>query len=841
MDKKTEKKYDFGQAEQEIQHYWQEEKVYSYQYKTDQQAILSNTYSIDTPPPTVSGSLHIGHIFSYTQTDIIARYKRMSGYNVFYPLGFDDNGLATERFVEKKLNIQAHDLTRSDFIRLCLEQTIITEKEFEKLWKRVGLSIDWSLNYSTIDFDSRKISQKSFVELYKNGYIYRKSEPAPYCTTCKTTVAQAELDDAEKPSAFNDIIFKVGQENLIVSTTRPELLPSVSALLYNPNDNRYKHLLGQKAIVPIYNYEIDILEDSDVSIEKGSGLVMVSTFGDKQDIIWAKKYNLPYIKSIDFDGRWTDVTGPLKGLKVHQARKKIIELLKENNLLVNQKNITHNVSVHERCKTEIEYLILTQWFLKILPFKSKFLELADKINWYPEFMKSRYINWVENINWDWCLSRQRFYGIPFPVWHCQDCQEVIIADEKDLPIDPQETNYQDKYHSNCPKCNSSSIVPDKDVMDTWNTSSLTPYIAKSLYAKNNPESQIEDYKEFDTNHFIPMSMRPQAHDIIRTWAFYTIVKSFMHSGTIPWKDIVISGHVLSPEKEKISKSQGNTPLTPETLLESHPADAIRYWTASGNLGYDVAFSQNQIAIGQRLIVKLLNAFKFLSTHLNNYNNQEKLEDFLNIGLVNEWIINNLNQSIINYKKHFENYEFKLALDNIDKFFWHDFCDNYLELIKDQLFNPQNYKEEQVKATLSTLYQVGLNILQLYAPFVPHITDNLYNLIYKKNINTKSIHQTTFNDHKIDLYFENSPQVMEHILSIIRQVRKLKSESNLSLKTEINKLTIYTNSNIKDILESEEKLIKAITRAQNIDYILSQESKLGITQEDNIINATVIEL
>ena len=540
------KRYDHTQNEKLAQEKWLREKTYKHDIHP------GKLYSIDTPPPTISGTLHIGHIFSYTQTDILARYKRMRGFSVFYPFGFDDNGLPTERYVEKKHKVRAHALGRSEFIKLILSETATAEQQFQELWQRMGLSADWDSCYSTISPETRNISQESFIRLFKKGFIYRKYEPAPYCTTCRTSVAQAELDDIEKPSMFNDVIFKLPDGTpLTVATTRPELLYSVNVLLYHPDDTRYKHLAGKQAHVPIYNHLVLILPDDQVQIEKGTGLVMVSTFGDKTDVLWYKKHNLPYRSSIEFNGKFKEETGILAGLKVSQARERILEELKKEGLLKNQKQITHTVNVHERCKKEIEYLALSQWFLNILDHKNTFLALADKINWYPAFMKTRYINWVENISWDWCLSRQRFYGIPFPAWHCTHCDEIMLANIDDLPIDPQETPYKGK---SCPACKSTDIVPDTDVMDTWNTSSLTPYICYGLY---NPDMK-SPFTQKEIEQFIPMSMRPQAHDIIRTWAFYTIVKLWMHHDTIPWNDIVISGHVLSDGKEKLSKSKNNT-------------------------------------------------------------------------------------------------------------------------------------------------------------------------------------------------------------------------------------------------------------------------------------------
>ncbi|MCL4361627.1 valine--tRNA ligase [Candidatus Dependentiae bacterium] len=795
------KQYNHQTSELEAQKLWEQENTYS----------CSNNpgpiYSIDTPPPTVSGSLHIGHIFSYTQTDIIARYKRMSGYSVFYPFGFDDNGLPTERFVEKKNNIVAHNMSRSAFIELCLKETVAVEEQFKKLWQRMGLSVDWSLSYATIDKRTRIISQLSCIDLFNKGFLYRKDEPALYCTTCRTSVAQAELDDAQKPGKFNEILFKTADgKDLKIATTRPELLPSCVALLYNPKDSRYKDLKGQEAIVPIFGHKVPILQDESVEIEKGTGLVMVCTFGDKMDVEWFKKFKLPYRQSIGLDGKFKQDIPHLSSLKVEPAREKILELLKEAGLLLKQTDIMHSVNIHERCKKEIEYVVLPQWFIKILPYKDKFLELGDKINWYPEFMKDRYKNWVENLNWDWGISRQRFYGIPFPAWHCKDCNTTIMADKNMLPVDPQET----PYNKPCPKCNGKNIVPDTDVMDTWNTSALTPFICLSLYGQD-PLAMF-DQKPKDS--FIPMSMRPQAHDIIRTWAFYTIAKTWMHQETIPWKNIIISGHVLSTEKQKISKSQGNAPLDPDNLLKTYPADALRYWTASGNLGYDISFSDSQIKIGQKLIVKLWNAFKFAHMYLENYSSKnEKIS-----GTVNEWILHRISQCFENYKKYFEQNEFGLALDTIEKFFWADYCDNYIEIIKDQLMNPQNYTEQEVNSTKETLYQVGLRILQMYAPYVPHITESLYNNLYKKNIGTISLHQTRFVDIQKIVLNEKAVEKMSLILYVVHEVRRLKTEKQLSLRTDIEDLDIYSPDEISfEVFKNEMAIIKGITKAKNIHY------------------------
>jgi valyl-tRNA synthetase len=820
------KRYEHQIHEEKAKKKWLEEKTYERTKHT------GKLYSIDTPPPTVSGALHIGHIFSYTQTDIIARFKRMDGFSVFYPFGYDDNGLPTERYVEKKLGVRPHEVGRSEFIKLCLNVTKEAEKDFETLWQRMGISADWSSTYATISAPVRKISQESFIRLFNKDFIYRKFEPALYCTTCRTSVAQAELDDAHIASHFNDIIFKTtGGQDLVIGTTRPELLPSCVAVFYHPEDMRYKNLQNKKALVPIFGHEVPIMPDELVDPEKGTGLVMCCAFGDKTDILWIKKYTLAQNLSLGPDGKWLEHTGPLAGLKVHDARKKVLELLQEQGLLKAQKSITHNVNVHERCKKEIEYLTLSQWFLKILEYKQQFLDLAEKINWHPTYMKARYKNWVENISWDWCLSRQRFFGIPFPVWHCQSCEEILLADIKDLPVDPQETSFTGK---NCTNCGSSDIVGDTDVMDTWNTSSLTPYICFDVY---NPE-MVSAFEDPFVGEFLPMSMRPQAHDIIRTWAFYTIIKTWMHHGSVPWNDIVISGHVLSDGNEKLSKSKEQKKIAPEYLLEQFPADAIRFWTASASLGHDVSFSETQLKIGQKLLTKLWNAFRFASEHTQGITKDTPFPE--KPGIINEWLLHKVTHTFAAYKKELDAHEFTAALAQIEKFFWQDYCDNYIELIKDQLFNPDNYSKNEVAATRWTLFFVGLRILQMYAPFVPYVTEALFEALYQEKFGGDSIHSTKFSHIQYPYFYDQSEELVANIIKIVEQVRKLKSEHQLSLKTDVATLNIHCiNPELRAMLKKEVILLKGITRAQTIDFI--PELLVGpaiLSKENETFNAIV---
>ncbi len=807
--------YESAACEKAAQELWELEKIYQFQAQEDKQ-----TVSIDTPPPTVSGSLHIGHVFSYTHQDLIARYKRMRGFNVFYPMGFDDNGLPTERYVEKKHGLKAHMLKRSEFIALCLKETEIVEKDFEKLWRSLGLSIDWTKLYSTISDKARKTSQYSFIDLYKKGFVYRKQEPSLYCTTCRTSVAQAELDSADVSSQFNDITFTINGQPVTIATTRPELLPACVAVFCHPTDERYQALIGTTATVPIFGQAVPVLADEKVDPAKGTGLVMCCTFGDQTDIFWYKKHKLPFVQAVGLDGKWTALSGPLAGLAVIDARKKIIELLKEAGLLIGQKAITHAVSIHERCRQEIEYQILSQWFVKILDYKEDFLKRGDEISWYPEFMKSRYRDWVEHLNWDWCISRQRFYGIPFPVWHCGKCEHVILAERAQLPVDPQEQAYTGGA---CPECGSTDIRPETDIMDTWNTSSLTPQINM-----NWPDESPDQLS-------LPMTIRPQAHDIIRTWAFDTIVKAHFHHNTIPWKDIVISGHVLAG-KEKISKSKENSKMAPEVLLATYPADVIRYWSSSARLGTDTAFSENQLKIGQRLITKLWNALRFCSQHIADY---QPTKEQPSLDPINQWVLHNLSLTVKEYIKRYDGYEYNSALECVEQFFWGIFCDNYLELVKDQFFNPQNYSEQQLAATRYTLHHVGFGILQLFAPFLPHITETLYQLLFKQHNESVSLHVTVIDPARYAFNFVDGAALSDKVVAIVGAVRKLKSESQLSLKADVKTLHLHSDdAKLLDDLKALERIIIGITKTGELAYNAEPINESSMVEESGVLIAHV---
>ena len=751
------KNYNASQIEKKWQEYWKKNKIYRFNQNSN-----GKIFSIDTPPPTVSGKMHLGHSFSYSQMDFVARYKRMQGYNLFYPFGTDDNGLATERLIEREKKVKATDMPRNEFIKLCLESLNPIRKKYLEDFESIGLSCDWDIFYTTINDHCREISQKSFIDLYKLGREYRKESPVIWCPECGTAIAQVELEDKELSSYFNDIIFKVDGKDIIISTTRPELLPACVAVFVHPDDKKNKGLVGKKAKVPLFGFEVPIIADKRVDPDKGSGIVMCCTFGDQVDVEWYKAYKLPLKKAINKKGLMTEISGNYKNLKIDEARKKIIEDLKTSNLLVNQEEIKHTVNVHERCGTEIEIIESKQWFIRYLDLKDKLMQAGKKLNWYPGHMFNRYENWIKGLQWDWCISRQRFFGVPFPVWYCKKCDEILLADEKQLPVDPLIDKPSIKK---CPKCGSTEFIPETDVLDTWATSSLTPLLAAKLFPK-----KLE-------KKLFPMSLRPQAHDIITFWLFNSVVKSQLHFKNNPWTDVMISGWALDPKGKKMSKSKGNV-IEPIEMIQKYSADALRFWAASVKLGEDSSFQEKELIAAKKFETKLWNASKFTLMHLENYKNQKPKS----LELMDKWILIKISIIIKESTNNFDKYEYSKTKSELENFFWHDFCDNYLEFVKDRLYNPDKRGKEQKLSAQYALYHSLQSILKLLAPIMPHITEEIFQSYFAKKEKIKSIHISNWP--KSILEDKNAEKIGDRFVEIVKDVRKFKTEKNVSLKKEI---------------------------------------------------------
>jgi len=793
------KNYDPKEAEARWQKYWGDEGVYRFNPES-----TAEVYSIDTPPPTVSGKMHLGHAFSYSQQDFIVRYKRMRGFNIFYPFGTDDNGIPTERLVEKMKNVRARDMERQDFVRLCLDTL---EKELRPKyiadWKRIGMSCDWSIFYTTINKHCQMLSQKSFIELYKMGREYRKDAPTMWCPQCQTGISQVECEDKELDSTFNDIVFRVDGSDLVIATTRPELLPACVAVFFHPSDERYKKYEGQKAKVPLFDIEVPILPDERADPEKGTGVVMCCTFGDQTDMEWQKAHNLPIKIAIGHDGRMTKLAGKYAGMSVKDARKEIIGALKEAGLLLNQKPITHAVNVHERCGMEIEFLKSKQWFIKYLDLKDEMLKWGAELNWYPKHMKHRFDHWVKGLQWDWLISRQRYFGVPFPVWYCKSCDEIVLANIKDLPVDP----LVDKPPvDKCPTCGCTEFAGEKDVLDTWATSSLSPKLSADLFKDQ------DIYKKI-----YPMNIRPQAHDIITFWLFNTVVKSRLHDKVNPWADVVISGHAQDSKGRKMSKSKGNV-IEPQVMIEKYNADCLRFWAAGCKLGDDLPFSEKDLATGQKFITKLWNASKFVFMHLEDYDGAEPAE----IQPVDKWLLTKLSKIIDDSTNSFEQYEYFRTKADVEKFFWQTFCDLYLELVKHRLYKPEVYGEDARKSAQYTLYHALQSILKLMAPIMPHITEEIYHAYFSQKEGVKSIHISNWPEKfLIDGDAEARCDLLVEALSA---VRKLKSDSQMSLAKEVENAKITLPKEKIGLLKNLEEDLKGAGKILNVEYAEGEELK-----------------
>ncbi|KYK30968.1 MAG: valine--tRNA ligase [Theionarchaea archaeon] len=758
--------YNPAEMEPRIQKFWEDQEVFRFQKDSE-----ASIYSIDTPPRTLSGTIHMGHAMSYSQMEFMARYKRMRGYNVFFPMGFDDNGLATERYVEKKYNVNAKEMKREEFIDLCLKETVIGGNYFRKVWTSLGISCDWTTLYSTIDEHCRKVAQKSFIELYSRGRLERKEDPITWCPVCETAIAQAELEDKTEETILATIKFTCSGDALPIATTRPEFLAACVAVVVHPEDHRYRDLPGKKAQVPLFGHEVPIITDERVDMSFGTGIVMICTFGDKTDVEWWRDYNLDTLMIINKDGTLNELVGAYKGLSLLEARSEILKDLREKGLTLKEEKMEHVLNAHERCHTPVEFVIAKQWFVKVLDIKDQLIEKGRDINWFPAYMGKRYESWVENLRWDWCVSRQRHYGIPFPVWYCKACGKIVLADEEDLPVDP----VNDEPPRPC-ECGSEEFVPEIDVLDTWFTSAHTPQIA-ARWAESDSFMDL----------VFPMNLRSQAHDIIRTWAFYTIVKAMLHHDTVPWYDAMISGHGLDEKGKGMHASRGNVVLAID-MVKKHAADAVRWWASETKLGEDLLFKEKDVVKGYRLCVKLWNAAKLVSLHVKEKPEKCELKD------VDQWLLSRLDAVIKEATDHLDAYEYSRAKNLIELSFWHEFCDNYLEIIKYRLYG--SGEKEKDGAVLYMLYHGLLTYLKLFSPYVAHVTEELYQNIYAKWEKDKSIHISQWPEP----FGVPEPAQGQLIVDIISTLRRWKSDKGLPLNRELARVKLYASEefNLEDI-------------------------------------------
>ena len=722
-------------------------------YRFDRSADRSQVFSIDTPPPTVSGSLHVGHVFSFTHTDLIARFQRMRGRAVFYPMGWDDNGLPTERRVQNYYGVRCDPslpyepglaerlaksaagppakggpplaVSRPNFVELCAVLTAEDEKVFEALWRHLGLSVDWSLTYATISKDARWVSQLAFLNLLAADRAYQVEAPTLWDVDFRTAVAQAELEDREIPGAYHRIRFDVldADRSVEIETTRPELIPACVALVAHPDDARYRSLIGRQAVTPLFRVPVPIKAHPLADPEKGTGVAMICTFGDVTDVTWWRELALPVRAVVQTNGTlrlvswgapgWESVDpdaaqrhyDSLAGLPAPKARTRIAEQLRETgHLLGDPRPITHHVKFYERGDRPLEIVTSRQWFIKTMEVRSELLARGRELRWIPEHMRARYENWVNGLTGDWCISRQRFFGVPFPVWYrvrqdgTTDYASRLLPAAGRLPIDPS-TDVPEGFTAG-QRGVPGGFVGDADVMDTWATSSLTPFI-------------VCGWKRDETlwTRTFPMDLRPQAHDIIRTWLFSTVLRSHLEERTLPWTHAAISGWVLDPDRKKMSKSKGNV-VTPMGLLEQHGSDAARYWAAKGGPGVDTAFDAGQMQVGRRLAIKLLNASKFV------------LGKTVPVGpithVIDRGMVTRLSEIVRGATASFEAYDYTSALRDTEAFFWW-FCDDHIEHVKRRRAGDGPDAQSATAACLAALSVT----LRLFAPFLPFVTEEIW--------------------------------------------------------------------------------------------------------------------
>ena len=840
---------------------WQNDGVYRFNRGVSREQV----YSIDTPPPTVSGSLHVGHVFSYTHTDVVARYKRMQGYSVFYPMGWDDNGLPTERRVQNYFGVRCDPalayvegftppyeggdnksgkaadqvaISRRNFIELCDRLTAEDEKQFEALWRQLGASVDWDQTYQTISPAARRVSQQAFLNNLARGEAYQSMAPTLWDVTFRTAVAQAELEDREQPGAYHRVGFDGPDGKIFIETTRPELLPACVALVAHPDDERYQGFFGKTARTPLFDVEVPIVAHHLAQPDKGSGIAMICTFGDLTDVIWWRELNLPNRAIIGWDGRLLPeapeaITNPaglenfaaLAGKTVFSAKQTIVEMLQASGDMVGEpKAITHPVKFFEKGDRPLEIVSTRQWYLRNggrdEALRARLIELGKQLKFHPDFMRVRYENWVNGLTGDWLISRQRFFGVPIPVWYQIDANgnpdfdAVLVPSAEQLPIDPS-TDVPAGYIES-QRGVAGGFIGEVDIMDTWATSSLTPQLAGGWLS--DPELFAKVY---------PYDLRPQGQDIIRTWLFSTVLRSEQEHGVLPWSDAAISGWILDPDRKKMSKSKGNV-VTPGDLLVEHSSDAVRYWAASARLGTDAAFDTAQMKVGRRLAIKFLNAAKFVLSFEPPVDAAAPVSEPIDQGM-----LLNLAAVVEEATAAFESYDHTKALELAEAFFW-GFTDDYLELVKERAYGQGAFTTSEQASAVLALRKALLVLSRLFAPFLPFATEEVWSWWQSGAGSVHLASWPTAEELTANLDASNS-SLLPIAADALHQLRKAKSDAKASMKAEVTSATLEVPADAKHAVTLLLADLKAAGRIHELS--IAEGAEIAMT---NIVLAPVEE-
>ncbi len=798
---------------------WQEkwQKMNIYHFDKDK----GNVYSIDNPPRYASGALHIGHAVHYTHIDFVARYKRMKGYNVFFPLCFDVNGIPIEERVEKKMGITRKDIDRHEFISLCREFAGENIEEMKKQFSMLGESMDPSIYYQTDKEYYRRITQLSFIDLYEKGYIYKGEFPVNWCPRCMTAMADAEIEHVDRETNLNVVKFHFAEQQpeqigkyhgigkdsrgyyIEIATTRPEMFPTCQIVAVHPDDERAPWLVGKEVIVPLFGRKVKIIGEESVDPNFGTGILMICTIGDKDDLEMAFKYDLPLEICINGEGQMNGLAGKYEGMKTEEARAAVIRDMEKEGLLIKQETIRQSVGVCWRCKTPVEFINAEQWFLKLLPFKDKVLEASRKIRWYPEYMRLRFDEWVNSLKWDWVISRQRYFATPIPLWECEDCGEVVVAGRNQCYVDP---TTDPPPVEKCPKCGG-RLKGCEDVFDTWMDSSISP-----LY---NTFWQRDD-KLF--GKIYPMSLRPQAHDIIRTWAFYTVLRCLLITGKEPFEEIMMGGFILAPDGKPMHTSLGNV-INPLEIIKEEGSDTLRYYAAKCKLGEDNPFRYTDLVRGKRLMKKLWNTENFVGKSMRDIGKQIDKEK---LNMVDRGILSLYSRVVKKCTSHMENFEYADAVREAEYFLWHEFADHYIEMVKHRIY------DENDRNAAYVLYTMGLGMLKIFAPFLPHITEEIYHNYYRKYEGKESIHVSSWPEPVLaDKEAEKKGEIIKNIISALRE---WKSRHGMPLNATLKSVEIIAPANA-DVVDDGKNIISGTI---NILSLKVSEDLPGNIRKVNVI-------